>query len=139
MIKFISIFSLLTLTLFGSCSKKEAHEDVVYTLVEFDTIMGTTSATLDKNTANAIKFSDYSKGVSRANSKAMIYENLSFSVLEFESEKEARDEAVRLNQYYSRNWLFDKVEGEPILEDFVILKFNAINPNRKIQRIPKNK
>jgi hypothetical protein len=41
---------------------------------------------------------------------------------------------VRLNQYYSRNWLFDRTEGEPVLEDFVINNFGATNPNRRLQR-----
>ena len=48
-----------------------------------------------------------------------------------------KKEAERLNQYYARNWLFDRVEGEPILEDYVITHFKATNPNREIQRKPK--
>jgi hypothetical protein len=118
------------------CSKKK--DELKYTPEEFSHIMGTTSAQDDKNTANAIIFSDYSPGVNRLNSKAMIYERLSFAVLEFENEKQAKDEAMRLNQYYSRNWLFDKVEGEPLLEDLVIFKFHAINPKKYTQRKPVN-
>ena len=121
-----------------SCSKKEVESEAVYTLEEFNTILGTTSAAPDKNTANAINFSDYSPGVNRINSRPMEYQRLSFAVIEFETVKQARDEAMRLNQYYSKNWLFDKVEGEPILEDLVLVKFHAQNPKRRVQRKPKN-
>lgn len=112
--------------------------DLKYTLEEFNVILDGAGALADKNNANAIRFEDYSPGVNRVNSRPMVYERLSFAVIEFESEKEAREEAFRLNQYYSRNWLFDKVEGEPILEDLVIVKFHATNPKRTVQRKPVN-
>tara|TARA_A100001015_G_C14807302_1_gene639410 strand:- start:241 stop:588 length:348 start_codon:yes stop_codon:yes gene_type:complete len=44
----------------------------------------------------------------------------------FDTEKNARRAAIKINAYYSRNWLFDDVLGEPILEDFVIRAFGAI-------------
>lgn len=127
-----------SLLLVFSCSKKEAEPEAIYTLEEFNTILGTTSAAPDKNTAHAINFADYSPGVNRVNSRPMEYQRLSFAIIEFETVKQARDEAMRLNQYYSKNWLFDKVEGEPILEDLVLVKFHAQNPKRRIQRVPKN-
>ena len=131
---------ILTLCLFiiSGCSKKEAGPGMKYTQEEFDLILNSTTALPDKNNANAINFSDYSPGVDRTNSKALVYQRLSFAALAFETEKQARDEALRLNQYYSRNWLFDKVEGEPILEDLVIVKFHAMNPKRRTQRVPVN-
>lgn len=135
--------SKLALLLIGSllvfgCSKKKVEPDLKYTLEEFNLILDTTGAAGDKNAASAIKFEDYSPGVNRVNSRPMVYERLSFAAIEFETEKQARSEALRLNQYYSRNWLFDKVEGEPILEDLVIVKFHAINPKRHTQRKPVN-
>lgn len=126
----------LSLLIITGCSKKEVAPVVLYTQEEFDGIMSTTSATADKNSANAINFSDYSPGVDRVNSKALIYERLSFAAVAFETEKQAKDEALRLNQYYSRNWLFDKVEGEPLLEDLVISRFHATNPKKRTQRKP---
>lgn len=119
-----------------SCSKKV--DELKYTPEEFTHIMSTTAATEDRTPTNAVNFSDYSPGINRINSKAMIYERLSFAVLEFENEKQAKAEALRLNQYYSRNWLFDKVEGEPLLEDLVIFKFQATNPKKFTQRKPVN-
>lgn len=128
----------LSLFIISGCSKKEVAPELKYTQEEFDLIMNSTDAAPDKNTANAINYSDYSPGVDRVNSKALIYQRLSFAAVGFETEKQARDEAMRLNQYYSRNWLFDKVEGEPILEDLVIVKFHAVNPKRRTQRTPVN-
>ncbi len=128
----------LSLFIISGCSKKEAAPELKYTQEEFDLILNTTSAAPDKTPANAINFADYSDGVDRANSKALIYERLSFAAIAFETEKQAKAEALRLNQYYSRNWLFDKVEGEPILEDLVISRFHAANPKRRTQRKPVN-
>ena len=128
----------LSLFIISGCSKKEVAPELKYTQEEFDLIMNSTDAAPDKNAASAINYADYSPGVDRVKSKALIYQRLSFAAIGFETEKQARDEAMRLNQYYSRNWLFDKVEGEPILEDLVIVKFHATNPKRRTQRTPVN-
>ena len=135
-LKLLILFFSLVLS-FG-CSKKKVEPDLKYTLEEFNLIMDATGAAPDKVVTNAINFSDYSPGVNRINSRPLVYERLSFAAIEFETEKQAREEAMRLGQYYSRNWLFDKVDGEPILEDLVIVKFHAKNPKRVIQRKPVN-
>ena len=128
----------LCMTIISGCTKKNVTPELKYTAEEFDLIINSTAATLDKNIDNAINFSDYSAEVDRSNSKALIYERLSFAALAFETQKQAKAEALRLNQYYARNWLFDKVEGEPILEDLIIVKFHAENPKRRTQRVPVN-
>lgn len=124
------IFSLV------SCSKKKEVPTLKYTLEEFTKLASEATASNEKG-EGSIKFSDYSPGVNTKESKALMYKRLTFFAIEFETEDQARNEALRLNQYYSRNWLFDRVEGEPVLEDFVIEKFKAINPKRTIQRVPK--
>jgi hypothetical protein len=121
--------------MFG-CSKKGEHLGEKYTLEEFNKILSDTGSIQDKK-VTSINFSDYSIGVNRVNSKAMEYKRLGFYVIEFETEEQARSEALRLNQYYSRNWLFDRTNNEPILEDMVIQNFKAINPARSFQRKPK--
>ncbi len=131
------ILSFCLLLAFG-CTSKKKEPELKYTTEEFDAIINTTTAVPDKNTANAINFSDYSPGVNKLTSRPVVYERLAFAILEFETETQARNEALRLNQYYSRNYLFDKVEGEPILEDLVLIKFHAQNPKRRIQRTPVN-
>lgn len=131
----ILVFSL---TIFSGCSKKVVAPELKYTQEQFDLILNSTSAVLDKDAANAINFSDYSSGADKVNSKALVYERLSFAAIAFGTLEEAKLEASRLNQYYSRNWLFDKVEGEPLLEDLIILKFKGTNPLRRTQRTPVN-
>lgn len=137
-VKVLLVISCVALLGLVSCSKKKHDHETKYTAEEFAHILGTVKLAADKEAANAINFSDYAPGVNHGSAQALVYERLSFAIIEFENEKQARDEAIRLNQYYSRNWLFDKVEGEPLLEDLVITKFQATNPKRKIQRKPIN-
>lgn len=119
-----------------ACSKKVEKVELRYTPEEFMTLAHETSLSTEKGEGE-IKFSDYSPGVNRLDSRALVYKRLSFFAIEFETVDQARSEALRLNQYYSRNWLFDRVEGEPVLEDYVIETFKATNPKRQIQRVPK--
>ena len=118
----------------SSCSKKVTEHR--YTAEEFAHLAHAATA-VSPTGENAIPFSDYSPGVNKPNSKTLIFERLKFYAVEFETETQAQNEALRLNQYYSRNILFDRVEGEPVLEDYVIKTFQAKNPNRAIQRTPK--
>jgi hypothetical protein len=135
--KLCFIFSCLFLII--SCSGKKHLPEAIYKTEEFNAIMDTTGAVPDKSNNDGIKFSDYSTGANKLNSKALSFQRLNFVVIEFETEQLAKSEALRLNQYYSRNWLFDKVEGEPILEDLVLVKFHGQNPKRRLQRKPVNK
>ena len=45
--------------------------------------------------------------------------------VEFASEKTAKKEAIRIKEYFYRNWVFDEVRGEPPLESFVQKAFGA--------------
>ncbi len=127
---------LLVASLLNSCNKKAIDVTKIYTAEEFAQL-ASKATSVNPTGENAIPFSDYTLGVKKENSKTLIFERLKFYAVEFESEKMARSEALRLNQYYSRNILFDKVEGEPILEDYLIETFKAVNPNRAVQRVPK--
>jgi hypothetical protein len=126
-------FLFIVLTCFMSCSKKKVEPELKYTAEEVSHILSDVKLAADKN-PKAINYSDYAPGVNHTSAQALLYERLGFIAVEFETEKQARDEAFRLNQYYSRNWLFDKVEGEPLLEDLVLIKFHAQNPKRRTQR-----
>lgn len=119
-----------------SCSKKKEVVELKYSLVEFDQLAHAATPSKEKG-EDSLQLSDYAPGVNRLESKALVIERLTFYAISFEKVEQARAEALRLNQYYARNWLFDRVEGEPILEDYVITTFHAINPKRKIQRVPK--
>lgn len=132
---FFSIISFVLVFTFHGCSKKSNAPSVKYTVEEFDSLAH--EASLNKEKSDTPQFSDYSPGVNRLESKSLIYKRLAFFAISFENEDQARSEAMRLNQYYARNWLFDRIQGEPVLEDYVIEAFKAINPNKKIQRVPK--
>jgi len=127
---------ILSALMLSSCTKNNKEHGLKYTSEEF-THLASSATTVNSTGENSIPFYDYSPGVNKVNSKTLIYERLKFYAVEFETEAQAKNEASRLNQYYTRNYLLDRVEGEPILEDYVIATFKAINPNRAVQRSPK--
>jgi hypothetical protein len=137
MIHKLRIVLALALTLVViSCSKKQQNAEPKYTAEEFMALAHEAQPSNEKG-EGALKLSDYSSGVNRTESRALKYNRLTFFAVEFATSEEAKSEALRLNQYYTRNWLLDHVEGEPILEDYVIETFKASNPRRHVQRVPK--
>jgi hypothetical protein len=54
--------------------------------------------------------------------------NLDFIAVEFNTEAEAKYAAKKIRGYYVRNWVFDDVTGEPILEEFVSRVLDAKKP-----------
>ena len=130
---------LIILFLFSAvmaCSKKAENPELKYTIDQFTNLAHETSPSKEKG-EGALKFSDYAPGANHVESQALTYKRLTFFAISFDTPELAQAEALRLNQYCARNWLFDRVEGEPLLEDYVIETFKGINPKRKIQRVPK--
>lgn len=54
--------------------------------------------------------------------------NLDVIALEYMTEEEAINSARKIKGYYVRNWTFDDVTGEPILERFVEEALKAKKP-----------
>lgn len=137
----LSFFIICSLLSFGGCSKKAEHQGEKYKLEEIKKMMEEGGAAeLPKKIEEGgvpIPFSEYSPGVNQVESYGLRYQRLVFFAISFETEEMAKNEALRLNQYYTRNWLIDRVEGEPLLEDFALVALKAINPTKKIQRVPK--
>lgn len=50
---------------------------------------------------------------------------IEFNILKFKTHKDAQKSASSFDGFYSNNWSFDHVKGEPILERFVKKAFNA--------------
>lgn len=50
-------------------------------------------------------------------------------IIQFDTEENARNAAIAYGQLYARNWLFDNVKNEPVLEDFVKKGFGGIDPS----------
>lgn len=120
----------------NSCSKKKVEAEAIYTEAEFLKLAEELTA-LNPIGENAIPWSEYSPNVNKVISKTYVYKRLKFYAIGFNSVEEARLEAVRLNQFYAKNFVFDQVFGEPVLEDYLIHRFSAVfpkNPNhRKIK------
>jgi len=55
----------------------------------------------------------------------VVIKRLYMKALYYESQIDARESARRLKAYRSRNWVFDDVRGEPILERFVVDNLKA--------------
>lgn len=71
------------------------------------------------------------KGCISGSGKRIKVRLIELIAIEFTSEKAAREAALVYDQYYARNWLFDEVKGEPVLEDFIKNVYNAKNPKKK--------
>jgi hypothetical protein len=134
-VKFIFYIFLFLFTL--SCTKKKLDVEPIYTEEEFTKITSELKA-VNPVGENAIPFHEYSPNANRVISKVFIFKRLRFYAIGFDSVLSAQAEAKRLNQYYSKNFLLDQVEGEPELEDMAISLFKGQNPNRKVQKIPKH-
>lgn len=50
----------------------------------------------------------------------VVLKGLEFNALTYKDQKLAIKAAKRIRGYYSRNWVFDEVRGEPVLERIVI-------------------
>ena len=72
---------------------------------------------------------NYGPGCVAGSGKRIKFKGVEFIVLMFQSTKQAKAEAYRLNQFYSRNWLFDEVTGEPIVESFLRRVYDVKNPH----------
>jgi hypothetical protein len=62
--------------------------------------------------------------------KRVVFRGLQLIVLRYDSTKNACKAALEIGQWYSRNWLFDDVTGEPILEDFLKKAYDAKRPTK---------
>lgn len=49
----------------------------------------------------------------------VVIKNLMFNALEYNKPEDALVAAKRIRGYYSRNWVFDEVRGEPVLERII--------------------
>ena len=58
--------------------------------------------------------------------------NLHMIAIRFDDENHALYAAVKFDAYYKHNWVFDRVQGEPVLEDFVIKVYSAIRARSMI-------
>lgn len=79
---------------------------------------------LPKDISSGVRCSDYPPGCIRG--KRAKLKRVVMTVVEFENEKLAKEAAFNIGQYYAKNWVFDDVAGEPVLEYFVDKAFGAV-------------
>ena len=118
----LSFFILIFLVLVSACTK-ELKYDKTQMYKMGTKVEPTLELILPKDINSGIKCSDYGKGcLSGVTAKVRLVEII---LVEFDTEENARNEALKLDQYYTRNWLLDDVRGEPLIESFVKQAFNA--------------
>ncbi len=81
---------------------------------------------LPKNLTDGVHCTDYTEGCVAGHNVQV--RKLDFIAVEFMTEAQAIYAAKKVRGYYSRNWLFDDVAGEPILERFVTEHLEAKKP-----------
>lgn len=81
---------------------------------------------LPKNLTDGVHCTDYTEGCVAGHNVQV--RKLDFIAVEFMTEAQAKYAAKKVRGYYSRNWLFDDVAGEPILERFVTEHLEAKKP-----------
>ncbi len=112
------LFSCLFLSL--SCSKKK-EEPTPYEIV-FEKARAYDPAIYEVMIVDQSKrviCENYGPNCLENTGKRWLVRTIELPVIGFATEEDAKNEAMRLKQYYYKNWLFDEVSGEPVLESFV--------------------
>ena len=111
------IFCLLFIFLFLGCEDKPLtyNKEELYKLArEGDPNL---KLVLPSNMNEVIPCSDYGEGC--LSGHRIMAKDLEFIAIEFDTPKHAKKSAQGIRAWVSRNWLFDDVTGEPVLEVFV--------------------
>jgi hypothetical protein len=119
---FLVVFNIF---LFVSCTKelKYSKEQLLEMAKTAD---ATTTFILPRSMEEGIHCTDYTEGCLSAH--IVQVQKLNFIGVEFLTEEQAKFAAKKFRGYYSRNWLFDDVTGEPTLEKFVVKSLEAKKP-----------
>lgn len=118
--------TLLALSILSaSCTKelKYTKEQLLFKALKADPSV---SIVLPKSMTEGVNCSDYSEGCLSAH--IVKVKDLEFIGVEFMTEADAIFAAKKFRGYYTRNWLWDDVTGEPILEKFVTEHLEAKKP-----------
>ena len=87
---------------------------------------------IPKDLNSGIKCSDYGKGCMNGHMAAV--RKIDFVMVKFDSTQAAKEEALRIDQYYAQNWVFDDVANEPIVEKFIMETFGATRPLEELKK-----
>lgn len=81
---------------------------------------------LPKSMNEGVSCSNYSEGCLSGHTVKV--KNLDMIAVEFGNEAQAKYGAKKIRGYYTGNWVFDDVTGEPLLEEFVSRVLDAKKP-----------
>ncbi len=114
------------LLLLGACSSKEETWTKIDLYKMAVKIEPNLEFVLPKDLASGVQCRNYPPGCVRG-MRAKLRREL-ITAVEFTDKKKKKNAAFNINQYYAKNWVFDDVTGEPVLESFVKQAFGAIRP-----------
>lgn len=126
--KFLVLLVLCLVVLVSGCSKKQKHVDQVIKAQEIYHLAQEHKLQESKEASDGINYKNYAIGVNPYTSKVYVLNAIAFYAIEFPNEESAKREAKRLNQFYAKNWLFDRVDQEEGIEKFVQEVFKAKRP-----------
>ena len=120
---FILTLSILSASCEEKVEPKYTKEELYFKAVAIDPDI---KFILPKSMSEGASCSDYSKNCLSAHFVRV--KNLEMVAVEFMTEKDAIYASKKYRGLYLRNWMFDDVTGEPILEKFLIEKLEAKRP-----------
>lgn len=118
--------TLLFLSILSASCTKELKYTKEQLLVKAWKADPSVSVILPKSITEGVSCSDYSDGCLSAH--IVRVQGLDMIAVEFMTETDAMFAAKKFRGYYTRNWLWDDVTGEPLLEKFVTEHLEAKKP-----------
>ncbi len=121
------IFSTLALLsiLSASCTK-EVRYSKEYLLARAQKADPSVQLILPRSINDGISCSAYTEGCISGHTVRV--KDLDMIAVEFSHEEQAKYAAKKIRGYYTGNWVFDDVTGEPVLEEFVSRVLDAKKP-----------
>lgn len=129
------ILLIFCLLLCASCSKSErwsATEMWFMALDEDPNVRQVPIPTHEQH--RRILCINYGKGCISGSGKRVELKGVEIVVVEFENEDLAKEEALRINQMYARNWVFDEVINEPVVRSFITRVYGAVAPREELKK-----
>jgi hypothetical protein len=123
----LPIFLIISLFLLSGCSDEPSYTSrtLYFKAKEFDPTIERVQIT---DPSKRILCKNYGEGCVEGSGQRVKIRRVEMVVIQFETIKFAKAEALRLGQYHARNWLLDDVATEPVLIDFVTRGLEAKKP-----------
>jgi hypothetical protein len=123
--RFIFPTLILLSILSASCTKEVRYskEDL---LKKAQAVEPSVQLILPRSINEGVSCSNYTEGCISGHTVKV--KNLDMIAVEFGNEEQAKYAARKIRGYYTGNWVFDDVTGEPLLEDFVSRVLDAKKP-----------